>query len=131
MNGETYLETLQDAINHGIDNVKGFKENELSDGHHTFNELYEFRKLYNTLLFNEWAKQGLYQVHKSLRHYNGEDCFDGDWFIVVAMLPTGQISNHYRLENWDLFKCTVAPRALFEYDGHTAEDVLQRLKDVI
>ena len=28
-----------------------------SDGYHTFNELYEFRKLYNALLFKEWKKK--------------------------------------------------------------------------
>lgn len=36
----------------------------VSDGYHTFLELYEFRKVYNALLFNEWYKQGKYQVHK-------------------------------------------------------------------
>ena len=35
----------------------------VSDGYHTFSELYEFRKMYNALLFNEWYKQGKYQVH--------------------------------------------------------------------
>lgn len=33
-----------------------------------------------------------------------EKCvFGGDWFIVIAELPTGQISNHYRVEDWNLF----------------------------
>ena len=27
--------------------------NEISDGYHTFDELYEFRKMYNSVLFNE------------------------------------------------------------------------------
>ena len=27
--------------------------NELSDGYHTYDELYEFRKMYNAVLFNE------------------------------------------------------------------------------
>ena len=27
----------------------------ISDGYHTFDELYEFRKVYNAALFNEWA----------------------------------------------------------------------------
>ena len=40
----------------------------VSDGYHTFSELYEFRKMYNALLFNEWYKQGKYQVHKSWKH---------------------------------------------------------------
>lgn len=35
---------------------------EVSDNYHTFNELYEFRKVYNAVLFNEWSRQGLYDV---------------------------------------------------------------------
>lgn len=30
---------------------------ETSDGYHTFNELYEFRMIYNAALFNDWAEQ--------------------------------------------------------------------------
>ena len=77
---------------------------EVSDGYHTFNELYEYRLLYNAAFFNELAKQNLYDVHKSKKHSDGEDCFGGGWFIVMAELPTGQISNHYELKDWDLFQ---------------------------
>ena len=52
----------------------------VSDGYHTFSELYEFRKMYNALLFNEWYKQGKYQVHKSWRHHDGEKCFKEENF---------------------------------------------------
>lgn len=97
-----------------------------SDGYHTFKELYEFRKVYNATLFNEWAKQGKYQVHKSEKHHDGEFCFDGGWFIVVATLPTGDISNHYEMKDWDLFNCRVEEKAK-EWDGHTAQDVVNRL----
>jgi hypothetical protein len=101
----------------------------ISDGYHTFNELYEFRKVYNAVLFNEWAKFDIpqYNVHKSIRHYDGSLCFGGGWFIVVAVLPTGQISNHYNLKDWDLFKIPSTEKALFEFDGHTSEDVIKRL----
>ena len=99
-----------------------------SDGHHTFNELYEFRKVYNAALFNEWAAVGKCSVHKSWRHYDGELCFGGGWFIVVAVLPAGQISNHYEAKDWDLFAVPEAERALFEFDGHTGANVVARLK---
>jgi len=103
---------------------------ETSDGFHTFNELYEFRKLYNAGLFNEWAKQGLFNVHKSKKHSDGEECFGGGWFIVTATLPTGQISNHYELKDWDLFQ--VEERELADvWDGHTAQDVAHRLNKYI
>lgn len=130
--------------------------NELSDSYHTYDELYEFRKMYNAVLFNEWAKDyfkhlqvyaGIapdklhqetklmlknlkpkYNVHKSWKHNDGELCFGGGWFIVSAMLPTGLISNHYKAEDWDLFKVPEVEKALFEFDGHTGADVLKRLK---
>ena len=75
-----------------------------SDGYHTFNELYEFRKAYNIALFNEWSASGKCSVHKSWRHHDGELCFGGGWFIVVAVLPNGQISNHYEAKDWGLFQ---------------------------
>ena len=116
--------------------------NELSDGYHTYDELYEFRKMYNAVLFSEWAEnletssdfgQALfkvpkYNVHKSWRHSDGELCFGGGWFIVSAMLPTGLISNHYKAEDWDLFKVPEVEKALYEFDGHTPQDVLARLE---
>ena len=130
---------------------------ELSDGYHTYDELYDFRKMYNAVLFNEWASIegyaypvsftekpgtlkiekepkkviGLYNVHKSWKHNDGELCFGGGWFIVSAMLPTGLISNHYKSEDWDLFKVPEVEKAIYEYDGHTPQDTLTRLSNLI
>jgi hypothetical protein len=140
------LQGAQAAVNLLPSNEKEL----LSDGYHTFKELYEFRKIYNAALFNEWAKNwhlekeainnGMlipmgfnspkYQVHKSWKHYDGELCFGGGWFVVVAMLPTGQITNHYKAEDWDLFKIPEADKALFPFDSHTGQDVLERLKSL-
>lgn len=99
---------------------------EVSDGYHTFKELYEFRKMFNLALFTEWAYQEKCDVHKSKRHSDGEKCFGGGWFIVVAETPAGQISNHYKLEDWDLFQIPEKEKAN-EFDGHTSQDVLDRL----
>jgi hypothetical protein len=66
-------------------------------------------------------------VHKSWKHHDGELCFGGGWFIVCAMLPTGQISNHYPIKDWDLFQIPETEKALFKFDGHTGQDVIDRL----
>ena len=98
-----------------------------SDGHHTHNELYEYRLLYNAAAFNAWALAGTYPVVKSWKHHDGEQCFGGGWFIVVATLPTGQVSNHYRADAWGLFhvpEVDLPP----EYDGHTPADAASRLR---
>lgn len=96
---------------------------EVSDGYHTFNELYYYRMLYNAAFFNLLPKGW---VHKSKRHNTGEECFGGGWFIVMANLPTGQISNHYELKDWGLFK---VPEKEFadEWDGHTPQEAAERL----
>lgn len=118
---------------------------DISDGYHTFYELYQFRKLYNASLFNEWAKQlgetkytevgifnktlhyPMYKVHKSWRHSNGELCFGGGWFVVVAELPTGQITNHYEEKDWHLFQIPEYEKVQIDYDGHTSEEARERL----
>jgi hypothetical protein len=131
-----YLELTYGSLNDFIKEIYLEKEKEAmkidgntSDGYHTFNELYEFRKAYNVALFNEWAKFDIpqYDVHKSWKHNNGELCFGGGWFIVVANLPNGQISNHYEAKDWDLFKIPIVDKAKYEFDGHTGEDVIKRL----
>lgn len=136
-------DTIDDAPIHPNTSLENIKH--LSDGYHTFEELYEFRKMYNAVLFNEWAKTNVathlllsnppqipfeakYNVHKSWKHNDGELCFGGGWFIVSAMLPTGLISNHYKAEDWDLFQVPEVEKALYEFDGHTGADVLERLK---
>jgi len=141
--------TSEDALNQLIKTMKA-DTNKISDGYHTFEELYEFRKVYNASLFNEWAKPYMervaaidrgdivqsnmvfpkYDVHKSWKHSDGKPCFGGGWFIVVAVLPNGQISNHYEEKDWDLFKIPETEKAKHEFDGHTAFDVIQRLKSL-
>lgn len=103
---------------------------EISDGYHTFNELYEYRLLYNAAWFNELANKG-YDVHKSKRHSDGEIPFDdSNWFIVVAELPTGQISNHYEMKDWNLFKIPEKERSNI-WGGHTPKDVANRIREFL
>lgn len=116
--------TVQDAIGTLDSDSRG----RLSDGFHTFNELYDYRKIYNAMLFNEWFKNGLHSVHKSLKHSDGNECFGGGWFIVMATIPTGQISNHYEIKDWDLFNCEIRDVAEV-YDGHTPKEAYARMVD--
>ena len=104
---------------------------QISDGYHTFDELYEYRMLYNAMLFNELAKEKVYDIHKSKRHCDGNFPFDNpDYFVVVAELPTGQISNHYRMKYWDLFKIPEKYKSN-EWDGHSPKDVANRMKEFL
>lgn len=114
---------------------------ETSDGYHTFRELYKYRLLYNAALFNEWAVSDLangepgnsnhfYDVHKSWRHADGELAFGGDWFVVSAQLPTGQITNHYAAKYWDLFKIPAVEKA-GAWDGHTPQEAAERMEAML
>lgn len=120
---------IDEIIDMAVAEERKIDEN-TSDGYHTFKELYGFRKIYNACLFNEWAKQGKYSVHKSKTHSDGELCFGGGWFIVMATLPDGDISNHYEMKDWDLFECEEREKAK-EWDGHTSQDVVSRLLSLI
>ncbi len=103
-----------------------------SDGYHTFDELYEFRMLYNAKWFNDLAwyhdeyGQGPLPV-KSKRHSDGELCFGGGWFVVSVQLESGQVTNHYKLEDWTLFQIDEVDKAP-EWDGHSPQDVIKRLR---
>ena len=100
--------------------------NLLNELHDTNQELYDFRLVLNALLFNEWVENGKYEVYKSKRHSDGELCFEGEWFVVVAILPTGQVTNHYHIKYWDYFKIPTYDTVKDEFDGHTSTDVLIR-----
>lgn len=102
----------------------------LSDGCHTFKELYGYRSAYNAMLFNEFHRQGLYNVHKSWRHSDGSYCYGGGWFVVQATLPTGQVSNHYPSCEWNKFTCEERDNA-DEWDGHDSAEALRRMNEFI
>jgi hypothetical protein len=106
---------------------------EIGDEYHSIGDLYAHRLVLTAHLFNEWSKRfedfqerGL--VYKSHRHHDGELCFGGGWFIVVAMHPVaGQISYHYEDKYWELFDIPEVEKPPHPFDGHTSHDVVERL----
>lgn len=110
---------------------------QISDGYHTFEELYHYRMLYHASFVNLLEERSVmddtsnHDVHKSWRHSDGELCFGKDnYFVVVVELPTGQITNHYKGEHWDLFRI---PEKEFanEYDGHTPAEAADRIESYL
>lgn len=99
-----------------VANVKDIED--LSDGFHTFNSLYEQRMYLFAALVNAYKDK----AWKSLKHEDGEPCFGGDWFIVGIDTPKGSYTYHYGIQYWDVFDCEVLPRAK-HWDGHTDKDV--------
>ncbi len=95
---------------------------DLSDGYHTFNQLYYQRMI----LFATIVKQNKDKAWKSLRHSDGELCFGGGWFIVGIDTPEGSYTYHYEDNYFSLFDCMELERGK-HWDGHTEKDVIRLL----
>ena len=97
---------------------------EISDGYHTFNQLYHQR----AILFATIVNQNVNKSWKSFKHEDGKCCFDsnGEWFIVGIDTPKGSYTYHYEKKYWNYFKCKELETAK-HWDGHTEEDVTRLL----
>lgn len=121
------LESAVKDLNAFIQKMPPKDIEQISDGYHTFKVPYDFRMLYHAAFANLADKAGI-KVYKSKKHSNGELCFGGGWFVVVAILPTGQITNHYENKYWDFFKIRDVEQVEDEFDNHTSDDVAERLE---
>lgn len=102
---------------------------DLSDGSHTFDELYEHRfALYIALCKQLATKEGLESyVWRSPLHSDGSS-YEG-WFLLGIEKGAGcQITYHLPLAKWDECGFAVTLDRAPEWDGHTPADVLMRLK---
>jgi len=101
----------------------------VSDGYHTFKELYDHRIILFLSLVDMYLDEALVDAVWSDTHHDGEK-LDG-WLIVSVDLGLdfGQVSYHmpedyrYILEASHIDFVDKAPK----WDGHTSEDVLNKL----
>lgn len=91
---------------------------DLSDGYHSFKDLYKQRLYLSAALVNAYHEKSW----KSKLDENGNPWFDGGWFLVCIDTPAGPYSYHYENKDWDLFECRELDRAK-PFDGHTPDDV--------
>jgi hypothetical protein len=99
-----------------------------ADEHHTMDELYEYRMVYNAWAAKYFTSMG--RAVKSWRHHDGELCFGGGWFIICLFTLDGWVTNHYKAEYWDMFDATEVETAP-EWDGHTPAIALERLRNAL
>jgi hypothetical protein len=101
---------------------------QISDGYHTFAELYEHRHALCLALMRAIPDRFWY----SRRHNDGTIPFgDPDWFIVGAYLEgVGPITYHLPIRMWDATRLTGATELENgkEWDGHSSNEVVLRLK---
>lgn len=93
----------------------------ISDGYHTFADLYEQRLILSAAL----AKNNPH-AWKSKRHEDGGVPFGGGWFIMGFDTDEGCYTYHYELKDWDLFQCKELDKGK-PWDGHTSKDVRRLL----
>jgi hypothetical protein len=135
-----------DSINTQIQKLKneGGSSKDISDGYHTFEELYEHRYVLFVSLCNLLTKYrhdtfppvsidfgGNYYIEsanviKAKKHNDGT-MFD-DSFLVLIDSKVGQISYHLPLKYWNMVEAEEYDVSPLEWDGHTSNDVLYRLQ---
>ncbi len=107
------------------------------DGYHTFDELYEHRiTLFIALcksLVNYYDDADFADnpnVWRSKKHSDGEICFGtGTQFVLGIGKKRGhQITYHIPIERWEETNFAETLYKAPEWDGHTSDDVLERLK---
>ena len=94
------------------------KEN-ISDGFHTFKELYEHRSmLFGIVCFfiGGW---------KSKKHY--DNTMEDGWFIAGCELNGKTITYHLPTDLFDIFPTKEIEKAP-KWDGHTSNDVIKCMK---
>lgn len=104
-----------------IEDAPAANVEKMSDGYHTFADLYEQRLILSAAL----AKNNP-RAWKSKRHEDGSVPFGGGWFIMGFDTDEGCYTYHYELKDWDLFQCEELDKGK-SWDGHTSKDVRRLL----
>ena len=96
---------------------------QISDGHHTFEDLYKNRLILFCVLCNSNPNISW----KSKKHFDEENdpMFNGD-FIAGINTPEGIATYHFKLEFWNLFQIPEIEKAP-SYDNYDNATVLKRI----
>jgi hypothetical protein len=93
------------------------KTENISDGYHTFGQLYHDRAVLFAMICNTYKDK----AWKSKQHDDGT-MFD-DMFIVGVATPHGHYTYHFHIEPyWDMYDVMEIERAP-KWDGHTYKDI--------
>lgn len=94
---------------------------EVSDGYHTFGELYDHRRALTAALATvlpSWRSKA--------HHPDGEPMFPG-YFVVGIDLPTGTVTYRYKLDYWDDFTGVEEREHAPRWDGAGPPETVDRL----
>lgn len=116
--------------------VTGDDRMEVSDGFHTFDELYDHRiALFIALcrkcnaIDGEGGIEYDHKVWRSKLHSDGS-AFEG-WFVMGMFKEKGvQITYHLPISEWENTEFAETLEKAPEFDGHSSADVLKRIKNI-
>lgn len=107
--------------------VEGNDNLSVSDGYHTFNELYDHRITLYIALCKQYMKATGFKPWRSKLHSDGSS-YEG-WFILGIMDEPGkQITYHLPDLFWSDTDFAETLKKAPDFDHHTSQDVLGRLK---
>lgn len=115
------------TIQQKIDELKSLNINvsKLSDGYHSFEELYEAR----CLLFIGLIRAYPDKSWRAKRNHDGSK-WEG-WFVCGIFKEKGkQITFHLPMKYWSKLDVIETHEVNPYFDGHTSKDVLKRLNDI-
>jgi len=104
---------------------------EISDGYHTFTELYDHR----ITLFIALCKQVDFVIGTGVKSWRSKKHSDGSewdgWFILGIHQEAGkQVTYHLPISRWEETNFSRTLEKAPEWDGHTPKDVLIRLRNL-
>lgn len=100
------------------------KVEDVSDGYHTFKELYHHRAVLFAALCNTFKEISW----KSKLHDDGT--MYNEMFIAGINTPTGPATYHYDVvPYWDMFHVEELERAP-KWDGHTPDEAIRRIGEL-
>ena len=106
------------------------KQNKVSDGYHSFGELYDHRVML-FILVCKFLQQKEYYVWRSKTHHDGS-CIEDMFVMGIGKESGSQISYHMEIDQyWGATDFADEPENVPVYDNHTSVDVLKRMQDII
>lgn len=105
---------------------------QISDGYHTFDELYEHRYELWLALCRVSSQFSNRDVWRCVYNADGSS-YEGYFLLgidLIGELPRKQLSYHLPMKYWNACDFAFTHASPYTYDGHTSADVLERLRSL-
>ena len=122
------VQPKQDKENHWGHKTKMSKDTgKISDGYHTFNELYDQRAVLYIALLRQLYEFSRLSIWKSRKHNDGT-MFDGMFILGICRKAGKQITYHLDMKYWNDCGFVLTLSKAPKWDAHTPKDVVERIK---